>query len=171
MLQGNGFILRGWKKGDEISLQRNADNPNVARFLTDRFPSPYTKASAIYWVDSQLYQNPLTNFAIVIDNEVVGGIGLEFREDIYRKTALLGYWLSEYLWGRGIMPEAVRLITDYAFKDLDILRIQAGVLSKNPSSIRVLEKAGYTKEGILKNSVIKNNEIMDEHLYAICKKV
>jgi RimJ/RimL family protein N-acetyltransferase len=171
MLQGNGFILRGWKKGDEISLQRNADNPNVARYLTDRFPSPYTMASAEYWVDAHLYQNPMINFAIVIDDEIIGGIGLEFREDVYRKTALLGYWLSEHLWGKGIMPEAVRLITDYAFKNLDILRIQAGVLSKNPSSMRVLEKAGYIREGVLKNSVIKHGQVMDEHLYAMLKQV
>jgi RimJ/RimL family protein N-acetyltransferase len=99
----------------------------------------------------------------------MGVIGLEPREDVYRKTALLGYWISEELWGKGIMTEAVKLITDYAFTHLDLIRIQAGVLSKNPASMRVLEKAGYQKEGISRNAIIKNGEVLDEHVYAILK--
>ena len=169
MLQGTGFLIRGWQPGDELSLQKNADNLNVSAFLTDRFPSPYTPEAALIWVGSQLKQDPLINFAIVVNEEVVGGIGIEFREDVYRKTGLLGYWLAEELWGKGIMTEAVKLVTEYAFQNLDLIRLQAGVLNKNPSSMRVLEKAGYVKEGILRRSVIKRGEILDEHVYAILK--
>jgi len=169
MLQGTGFLIRGWQRGDELTLQKNADNLNVSAFLTDRFPSPYTVEAARIWVESLLKQDPLINFAIVANEEVVGGIGIEFREDVYRKTGLIGYWLAEELWGKGIMTEAVKLITEYAFQNLDLIRLQAGVLSKNPSSMRVLEKAGYVKEGILRRSVIKRGEILDEHVYAILK--
>ncbi len=168
-LQGNGFVIRGWKKGDEVSLQKNANNPSVSRFLLNRFPSPYTMEAAIHWVNNLVDQDPLVNFAITIDDQVVGGIGLELREDVYRKTALLGYWLSEELWGKGIVTEAVKLMTQYAFDHLDIIRLQAGVLDKNPASMRVLEKAGYTKEGVLRNAAIKRGDIMDEHVYAILK--
>ena len=168
-LQGNGFVIRGWKKGDEVSLQKNANNPSVSRFLLNRFPSPYTMEAAIHWVNNLVDQDPLVNFAITIDDQVVGGIGLELREDVYRKTALLGYWLSEEFWGKGIITEAVKLMTQYAFDHLDIIRIQAGVLDKNPASMRVLEKAGYTKEGVLRNAAIKRGDIMDEHVYAILK--
>ena len=168
-LQGNGFVIRGWKQGDEISLQKHADNPKVSRFLMDHFPSPYTMENATSWVNKLLVQDPFVNFAIAIDGQVIGGIGLELRHDVYRKTALVGYWLSEELWGKGIMTEAVKLITQYAFAHLDLIRLQAGVLSKNPASMHVLEKAGYVKEGIFKNAIVKNNEVMDEHVYAICK--
>lgn len=168
-LQGNGFIIRGWKKGDEFSLQKHADNPKVSRFLLDRFPWPYTMEAAILWVNNLLEQDPMVNFAISINDEVIGGIGLELREDVYRKTALLGYWLSEELWGRGMITEAVKVVTQYAFENLGIIRIQAGVLSQNPASMRVLEKAGYVKEGVLRNAAIKHGEIMDEHIYAILK--
>ena len=168
-LKGNGFVIRGWKKGDEVSLQKNADNPNISGFLMDRFPAPYTLEAAQFWVSGLLEQDPPANFAIAIDDEVVGGIGLELREDVYRKTALLGYWLSEDLWGMGIVTEAVKLVTDYAFANLDIIRIQAGVLSKNAASMRVLEKAGYQKEGISKNAIVKNGEVLDEHIYAKLK--
>jgi len=168
-LQGNGFIIRGWKKGDEISLQKNANNPNVSACLMDRFPSPYTMEAAMSWVDFLIDQDPVINFAITIDDEVIGGIGMEPRQDVYRKTALIGYWLSEELWGKGIMPEAVKLVTEYAFTHLDFIRLQASVYSKNPASMRVLEKAGYVKEGVMRNAVIKGGEILDEHMYAILK--
>jgi len=100
---------------------------------------------------------------------MVGVTGLEIREDVYRKTALLGYWISETLWGKGIMPPAIKLMTAYAFENLGLIRIQAGVLSNNPRSMRVLEKAGFVKEGVLKNNIIKNGVILDEHIYAILK--
>ena len=168
-LKGTGFIIRGWKKGDEVSLQKNADNSKVSSCLMDRFPYPYTMDHAIHWVNILANQDPLVNFAITIDDEVIGGIGIEPREDVYRKTAIIGYWLSEELWGKGIMPEAVKLVTEYAFNHLGFIRVQASVYSKNPASMRVLEKAGYTKEGVMRNAVIKNGVVMDEHMYAILK--
>jgi [ribosomal protein S5]-alanine N-acetyltransferase len=67
------------------------------------------------------------------------------------------------------MPEAVKLVTAYAFQHLDFIRLQAGIFSKNPQSMRVLEKAGYQKEAICRNAIIKNGEILDEHVYAILK--
>jgi len=67
------------------------------------------------------------------------------------------------------MPGAIKLVTDYAFANLDVIRIQAGVLGNNPKSMRVLEKAGFVKEGILKNSMVKNDVVLDEHIYGIVK--
>jgi [ribosomal protein S5]-alanine N-acetyltransferase len=168
-LAGHGFTLREWKLDDAASLQKHADNKNIASFLLDRFPSPYTIEDATGWISTKLNQNPVSNFAIDIDGQVAGVIGLDFREDVYRKAPLLGYWVSEAYWGRGITAEAIKLITDYCFNRLDIVRIQAGVLSNNPKSMRVLEKAGYTKEGILKKNIIKNGMILDEHIYAMVK--
>jgi ribosomal-protein-alanine N-acetyltransferase len=168
-LQGNGFTLRGWKTEDAASLQKHADNTNISDFLLDRFPSPYTMEAATGWIAMMCNQEPVVNFAIDVEGDVVGVIGLELREDVYRKSALLGYWISETLWGKGIMPQAIKLITTYAFENLDLIRIQAGVLSNNPKSMRVLEKAGYVKEGILKNSIVKKGIILDEHIYAALK--
>lgn len=168
-LTGNGFTLRNWQAGDEESLQKHANNPNVSATLLDRFPSPYTIEDAQAWVKMFEDQEPVVNFAISINGEVVGGIGLNFRADVYRKTPLLGYWLSENYWGKGIMPEAVKLITNYTFTQLDAVCIQALALSSNPASMRVLEKAGYEKQGVLRQSVVKNEQILDEHVFAILK--
>ena len=166
---GQGFKLRGWKTGDAESLQKHADNTHISDFLLDRFPSPYTLADANNWIEMMKDQHPVLNFAIEIEGHVAGVIGLEPGADVYRKTSLLGYWVSEDYWGRGIATKAVKLISNYAFADLDMIRIQAGVLSNNPKSMRVLEKAGFVKEGIMKNAIIKKDVILDEHLYALLK--
>lgn len=168
-LQGQRFKLREWKEDDAESLQKHADNPNIYSFLLDRFPHPYTMEAAVSWVNMMLDQHPQVNFVIDVDDKAVGVIGLEIREDVYRKTALLGYWISETLWGKGVMPQAIKLITAYAFEHLGLIRIQAGVLSNNPRSMRVLEKAGFTKEGVLKNNIIKNGAVLDEYIYAFLK--
>ena len=168
-INGTCFKLRGWKPEDAESLQKHANNTHISDFLLDRFPSPYTMEDAVNWIKLMQNQDPMVNFALDVDGEVVGVIGLELRGDVYRKAPLLGYWISEDYWGRGIMPEAVKLIAGYAFKNLDVVRIQAGILSNNPKSMRVMEKAGFIKEGILKSSIIKKGVILDEHIYAVIK--
>jgi RimJ/RimL family protein N-acetyltransferase len=169
-IQGQGFKLRGWKADDAVSLQKNADNFNVSSFLIDSFPHPYTMEDAESWVANMLNLNPNYNFVIDIGGEAAGSVGIHFREDIYRKTALIGYWLGENYWGKGIMPQAVQFMVNYTFENLDILRLQAGILSNNPRSMRVLEKAGFVKEGVLKKSIIKNGVVLDEHVYGIVKE-
>ncbi|QEM10069.1 GNAT family N-acetyltransferase [Mucilaginibacter rubeus] len=168
-IKGSKFILRPWRLTDAASLQRHANNINVARFLFDRFPHPYTKADAERWVLAHQSKAVVTNLAIVIDDNAVGAIDFKQGDDIYRKSASIGYWLGEQYWGRGIATEAIRLIIPYAFYNFDIIRIQATVNGNNLASMRVLEKAGFTKEGIMKDAIIKGGEIMDEHLYAILK--
>jgi [ribosomal protein S5]-alanine N-acetyltransferase len=168
-LKGPGFTLRLWNMDDAVSLQKNADNPNVSDYLVDSFPYPYTMDDAIYWIKMMQDQHPRLNLAIDVDGEVVGGVGIQLRNDIYRKTALIGYWLGEPFWGRGIMTGVVKLMTEYAFANFDLVRLQAGILDNNPASMRVLEKAGFVKEGILHKAIVKNGILRDEHVYGLVR--
>jgi ribosomal-protein-alanine N-acetyltransferase len=169
VLNGNGFCLREWLLTDEASLIKYANNVNVSRFLADRFPYPYTVADAWNWLNFQTQKTVIDNFVIDIDGEAVGGIGIEFKPDIFRKTALIGYWLGEPFWGKGIMAEVVKLMVSYAFENFDLARIQAGVFDGNPASMRVLEKAGFIKEAVSKNALCKHDMMYDEHVFAIIK--
>lgn len=81
------------------------------------------------------------------------------------ETAELGYWLSELYWNKGIVTEAINSLTKYAFENLDIVRLQAGVFQKNEASQKVLIKCGFTMEAIHKNAVIKNDILMDELIF------
>ncbi len=164
----NKSTLRPWRGGDEASLIRHANNYKVWRNLRDRFPHPYTRADAEWWVGHAGNQSPVTSFAIVVD-EAVGGIGLELNTDVYRRAAEIGYWLGEEYWGRGIVSEAVSAVVDYGFQTFDICRIFAGVFEHNTASMRVLEKAGFRQEARLIKAITKEGQTFDELVYAIVR--
>lgn len=162
-------VLRAWKPGDEASLVLHANSRIVWRNLRDAFPHPYTFADAKRWIETANPVTPITNFAIEVDGAAVGAIGLVLREDVFRRSAEIGYWLGEEFWGRGIVTEAVRAVTEYAFATFDLCRVYAGVFEWNPASMRVLEKAGYEFECRMKKSVTKDGETIDELIYAVVR--
>ncbi|MBV8244341.1 MAG: GNAT family N-acetyltransferase, partial [Candidatus Eremiobacteraeota bacterium] len=99
-------MIRSFTHADSEEVAAHANNPNVARYLRDRFPEPYTVQSARRWISYCMEQEPESNFAIVVDKKVVGGIGFEPGGDVDRYTGEFGYWLGEAAWGRGIATTA-----------------------------------------------------------------
>jgi len=160
------YLIRDWDKSDASALARYANNGRIAMWLRNRFPHPYTKSDAAAFLAAISRQDVRTNFAIARAEEAIGGIGLEIGRDVHRFTAELGYWLGEPFWGRGIVTEAVRHFTAWTFENLDLHRIYATVFSGNVASARVLEKAGYEREGCLRASVFKDGRILDQWVYA-----
>lgn len=158
--------IRPWRKEDAVSLQRHADNRRIWLNLRDVFPHPYTIANAEFFLELVAKEEPLATFAIATESEAVGCIGLRLGVDVHRQTAELGYWLGEPFWGRGMMTEAVAAFTAEAFRRYDVVRIFAEPFATNTASIRVLEKAGFTCEGMLRANVIKDGKILDTFLYA-----
>lgn len=160
------LTLRPWAESDAKALLEHANDPEVAKNLRDRFPQPYTKHDAEAWITFCRAQTALTHFAIVVGGEAVGSVGLELFTDIHRRTAEIGYWLGREVWGRGIATVAVIAATQYGFEKLGLARVQAGVFDSNPASARVLEKAGFTREGRLRNHVTKNDVTGDMLMYS-----
>ena len=111
-------------------------------------------------------QDPVTFFAIEYNGEHVGNISLLPGQDIYRKSAEIGYFIGEPYWNKGIVTTAVNMITEYGFNHLGLIRIHTGVFEYNTASQRVLEKCGFVKEGIFRKSVFKQNKIWDEVRYS-----
>ncbi len=160
------FTLRAWRETDLASLVRYADNLNIARFLTNAFPHPYTEADGRAFLATAVGNPGLR--AIDVDGEAVGSIGIFPQTDIHEHNAEMGYWLAEPFWGRGIMTRAVREMAAYGFSTFpDVTRIFARPFSTNPASQRVLEKAGFTLEARLRDALYKNGAYMDELIFAI----
>lgn len=151
---------------DRASLVRYANNPKIAQNLRDGFPHPYTEAAADRFLAMVSNQSPRTVFAITVNDEVVGGIGVHPKTDVERVSAELGYWLAEPFWGRGIVTEAVVAITDWAFANLPLTRVFALPFATNPASARVLEKANFTFEGRLRRCAIKGGVVIDQLMYS-----
>ena len=158
--------IRSWRTDDEERLPVHANNRKIWINLRDQFPHPYTRADAQRWLQHVTVVTPETNFAIDVNGEAVGGIGLVLQDDVERCSAEVGYWLDEQYWGRGIATAALKTLTDYALKNLNLTRVFALPFARNDASIRVLEKSGFTCEGCLRRSAIKDGVVLDQLMYA-----
>jgi len=158
--------IRKFSRNDKFRMAEIANNMKIAINLRDAFPFPYYPEHAQKFISACLRQKPYQVFAIEFEGEYVGNIGLHKQEDVYRKTAELGYFIGEPYWNKGITTRAVKLICDYGFRELDVIKIFSGVFSFNTASQRVLEKCGFEREAVLRNAVIKNGKVCDEYRYA-----
>ncbi|HEX5130980.1 MAG TPA: GNAT family N-acetyltransferase [Candidatus Krumholzibacteria bacterium] len=165
-IQLNRCLLREFRKGDEPSLVRHANNRNIWLNVRDTFPYPYRQADARAWVRLASTDGLNQVFAIDVDGFAIGAIGVHPGQGIYTLSAELGYWLGEEFWNRGIATEAVTAVTAYAFETFGMVRVYAEVFEWNTASMRVLEKAGFTREGTLRKSVFKNRQIIDQIMFS-----
>ncbi len=165
-LSSRNIKLRPFRLTDAQRIVELADNEKISRNLRDGFPNPYTLSDAKNFLAKFTNQDPVTFFAIEYNGKHVGNISLLPGQDIYRKSAEIGYFIGEPYWNKGIVSTAVTLITEYGFNHLGLIRIHTGVFEYNIASQRVLEKCGFAKDGIFRKSVFKQNKIWDEVRYS-----
>lgn len=168
-LECSSCVIRDWQPSDQAALIAVANNRNVWRNLHHRFPHPYTQADAGRWFSLLASMPEPTHWAIEVNGIAAGGIGVELGEGIFVKSGQLGYWLGEQYWGRGLMSEAVESVSEYALSHFGLARLEAPVFAWNPASMRVLEKAGFAREGVLRSSALKEGQLIDQVLYALVR--
>jgi len=161
-----GLPLRRFRESDIDAIARLANEKEIASNLRDAFPHPYTRKDAESFVEKCTSGAFAQSFAITVDDEVVGGAGLHPRADIERCSAEIGYWLGKPYWGRGLATLAVRSLTLHALENLGLLRVFALPFEENIASARVLEKAGFVREGVLRNAAIKEGRPRNMLMYA-----
>ncbi len=166
LLELGDVKVRSWRKDDLKALVLHANNPKIAANLRDQFPNPYTRREGIDFLEYAQTQEPECSFAIEYGREAVGGVGFQIGRDIARTSAEMGYWLSEEFWGRGIVTRAVTAMSDWALENYKLTRVFAMTFAHNAASIRVLEKAGFEREGVMRRSAIKNGVVVDQVLFA-----
>ena len=148
-LQDDVVLLRPWEPRDIPVIVSACNDPETARWTT--VPAPYTEADAEAWLErcELAWQEGSAPLTIVERDtgEVAAAITLWVRG----RTGELGYWAVPDQRGRGFVPRAVRLLSDWAFADLGVQRMQLGTFPGNGSSERVAEKCGFTREGLLRS--------------------
>ena len=168
-----GYSLQDWPSawatGDQDRFVPLANDHDVWKNLADNFPHPYTLIDAEAWVAMQSGVHPSKHFAICDSQGPIGSIGLTTREGDQSHSAEVGYWLGKHFWGRGITTASLQAVTVYSFDTLGLVRIEARVHPSNGASIRVLEKLGYQREGLLRSAVLKGGVPQDVLLYASLK--
>ncbi|MFI5227947.1 MAG: GNAT family N-acetyltransferase [Gemmatimonadales bacterium] len=158
--------VRSYRVGDAASLARHGNNRRVWENLRDRFPHPFTESDGAAYIAHVLAADDETSFAIDVRGDAVGGISLHPGSDIERIAAEVGYWIGEDLWNRGIASAAIRLVTEHAFAARGLMRVFAVPFTTNAASCRALEKAGFQREGLMRQSALKDGRSLDQYLYA-----
>jgi ribosomal-protein-alanine N-acetyltransferase len=161
-----GCVLRPWREADRQDLIRHANNRRVWRNMTHTFPHPYTNRDADLWLAIAADPGASLQLAIAVDGRAVGGIGAIAGEGIFAQTAQFGYWLGEAYWGRGIATAAAQALADRIAAEHLFARLEAQVFDWNPGSMRVLEKAGFMREAVLRCAATKDGQLIDTVLYA-----
>lgn len=148
-LQDGVVLLRPWEPADIPVIISACNDPETARWTT--VPMPYTEADAHAWLErcERAWREGAAPLAIVDmeSGEVAAAVSLW----LHGRTGELGYWAVPSYRGRGYVPRAVRLLSDWAFGDLGVQRMQLGTFPGNASSERVAEKCGFTREGLLRS--------------------
>jgi RimJ/RimL family protein N-acetyltransferase len=158
--------LRAFQESDLDNLVNLANNKEVSRYLIDTFPYPYTKENAIWWLQEDHHQNDMVNYAITLQDELIGGIGITPNRGWRSHLAEIGYWLGEPYWNKGYTTWALTKMTVHAFVDLKIKKLYAPVFEENFGSMRVLEKCGFYREGLLNLEIFKDGAFHNIHYFA-----
>ncbi|MBZ0301170.1 MAG: GNAT family N-acetyltransferase [Anaerolineae bacterium] len=163
-----------------LRLVERADAPALQALVSDRriaettlnIPYPYPESGAVDWITRVLERREQgqadCSFVILrrSDNVLLGAIGIH-PDDAFQ--AEIGYWMGVPYWGQGYMTEAARRVIQFGFEALELNRIRAWYFTHNPASARVMQKAGMTFEGIMRQHYVKWNKFVDVGCYSILR--
>ena len=169
----DGFYLSPIQDGDQSAFVKHfADKESVDRLL--KIPYPYRKEDAEKWVrhclDAAQSEPHITTFALRrADGFLIGGAGIALNTGGSAHRGDIGYWVSKNYRGRGLATAAVKALSQYGFETLGLRRIEATAFPHNAASHRVLDRAGFTREGELKGYHVKNGVLLDACMYGLVK--
>lgn len=165
-LRGDDVTLRTIEE-DDIEFLRDAINdPDVREGLTTAYPFNIEQEREFF--EEQVSNQEEVNLAICSDGEITGTIGLH---DLNERagTCEIGLWIAPEFHGRGYGTEASRLLTDHAFRELRMHRVQARVLAINEASARIWEKLGFEEDGVHRDEAFTNGEHVDMRYFGVLK--
>lgn len=166
------LLLRRMTMKDAQDIFEYSRDPEVARHVLWSAQKHISEAKEYVRYMTKRYRDDLPSSWGIIDKEsgkLVGTIGyMSLSEE--NASVEVGYSLARWLWGKGLMTEALRAVIDYTFDAMDINRIEAQHELLNPSSGRVMEKCGMTKEGVLRQRLYNKGKFVDVALYSILRE-
>jgi [ribosomal protein S5]-alanine N-acetyltransferase len=157
------IVLRRAEEKDAKDLLALYSDESVVQFLPlDLFLSTEDAKEEMRWYE-QIFQNQSGIRWMIEDKQlkkVIGTCGFLNYEKKHNRMEI-GYDLAPEFWGQGFMPEALKLIIEFGFSKMRINKIEAKVEPKNKASIRLLEKLGFQKEGLLRQHEFEKGNYID----------
>lgn len=162
------LLLRPHRLEDVDDIFEFARDPEWGRYLTT--PMPYLREHAEEFVEDRIRTSrdlwPV--WAMVREGKVVVGIGIEI--DVDHATGALGYSIAKEHWGRGLTAEAARAVVGWAFRQRGLAKVYAYADARNAPSLRVMEKLGMTREGMLRGHRTLREERVDDVYYGLLRE-
>lgn len=163
------LMLRGFQPSDAPEIQKLAGAFEVAE-MTLNIPHPYLDGMAEDWMQGHQKVFDAGEGVVFAMNDfhagkLVGAVGLTITKRFSR--AELGYWVGKPFWGKGFATEASRAVLKYGFEELQLNKIYATHMTRNPASGLVMQKIGMEQEGILKQHALKWDQYLDLTAYGI----
>jgi len=173
-IQTPRLTLREWSQEDVPLVYQLLSEPDVARFNTIGIPAAVQVIQDLLQPTLDDREKPTRTrygWSMILNNDktFVGEIGLNLDAARFRSGEIF-YSVASAYWGKGLASEAAQAIVHFAFEDLQLHRLQAGVATFNPGSIRVLEKIGMQREGLRRKILPINGEWVDNYMYAMLEE-
>ena len=165
------LLLRPFALSDASDVQRLAGNRAIAD-TTLNVPHPYEDGMAEEWISThqpgfEAGEQAVFAATLKAGGDLIGAVGLTIVSEFDR--AEMGYWIGVPYWGHGYCTEAARRILEFGFCDLELNKIHASHLDRNPASGRVMQKIGMSHEGIARQHVKKSDKYEDLVLYGLLR--
>ncbi|HEY80869.1 MAG TPA: N-acetyltransferase [Anaerolineae bacterium] len=171
-LETSRLILRPFREADIPDIVALLQERDIHRMITD-IPYPYSEQNAREWLaHQQKSREEGTEYTFAVmrkeDQQLLGAI--KIRPDMRHRKAEVGYWIGKPYWGRGYATETLKAILRFGFETLALNRVYATHFAENPASGRVMQKAGMTYEGAMRQAIYKNGHFRDSLIYAILRE-
>ncbi|WP_042272301.1 GNAT family N-acetyltransferase [[Clostridium] dakarense] len=165
MYYGEKVVLRAYREDDIDIALKLVNDKELKKFLVNFIPFPMSKWEEEEWIKSQKSNKEGTyNFAIedIETNKYIGGCGIN-SVDWLTRVAVVGIMIGDKdYWGKGYGTDAMKVLIDFIFNDMNINKIRLSVFSFNERAIKSYEKCGFEVEGVLKNEIFKDGKYYDE---------
>jgi len=170
-LETERLLLRPLSTLDLEFVFRHFSDPDVTRYLLDEEPvTTREQAQSIIDFYSSPASQPYNRWVIIRKSDMrpVGTCGYHQWQKAHQR-AEIGYDLEKASWRQGIMTEALQTMLQYGFEHMDLNRVEALVYVENEASIRLLERLGFQKEGLLRQSFRQGDTYYDHWLLSLLK--
>jgi RimJ/RimL family protein N-acetyltransferase len=170
LLEGEKVKLREYRKEDIPKAWEYFNDPDVRRFLNPGIPFPLKLEDEEKWYEEQTSRKDTYNFAIVIKDtgEYIGGCGIN-SVDWKNRHACVGIFLGKPFWSKGYGTDAMKVLVNFIFSQMNINKVYLNVFSFNQRAIKSYEKCGFKVEGVLREHIYRDGKYHDEYIMSILR--
>lgn len=170
IIKTNRLYLRQFGENDLENVFKGLSHPDIVKYYGVSYDSLEATKEQLIWFETIEKTNTGIWWAVCsFDNETfLGAVGLSGLSQQHKK-AEIGFWLLRDFWGQGLIKEVIPIICSYAFKNLNLHRIEGFVETENIACKRTIEKIGFKLEGTMKECEVKNGKFISLDIYAKLK--